>query len=159
MRARTTVLILCCGALVAAGVGLLVRAAYVRKSEMGKTRSALDAEAARGELPMSVTDTEYQFPEILAQSTPEGVLVTLRNDTSNRSIQLDSSADRLVLEYETVGGGPGVVEVPVETGALSAGRVRAPELIPLERGSRATKIRFVHRDGHGVSETEVKVRK
>jgi hypothetical protein len=158
MRARTTVLIFC-GALVAAGVGVLVKACAMRESEMEEIRIALEAKAARGELPMSVTDTEYQFPEILVQSTPEGVLVTLRNDTSNRSIQLDSSADRLVLEYEAVGGGPGVVEVPVETGALPARRARAPVLIPLERGARATKIRFVHRDPHGVSEAEVKVRK
>jgi hypothetical protein len=131
------------GAICVVAAGVLVAMLAARQSEVARVKQKVVADG--GKFSRSVADSVLYLPNIIARSDPDGVVVTLQNDTLDRPYLLDSAGDRLVLEYESAAAGK-VVPVALKTGTLAPGETGEPVRVPIDGRWKAMTIQFEHRD-------------
>lgn len=125
---------------------------------MGQVRRALEETAARGGASSrNAIGSVLQLPKVVARSKHDGVVVTLRNDTSDRRIVIDPEKSRIVVQYWTVSSGLRVREVSPAAGTLAPGEAAEALFIPLEGNWESVRVGFEHRDRDGVHGTHVTV--
>lgn len=159
MRTRTKRILIGAGVLCAVCAGLLAVMVIRRQAFIEQ----MEREFAARPFRPSITDSEVQLPEIVARSVPGGVVVTLGNDSSRLTVVI-TEEDRLIVEYESVRGGPLVREFPADIQTLLPGESAIPAFIALEDRSNSAKptiVRFEHRErlGNGLltARTEVTI--
>ena len=141
---------------VAAVLAAMVSARH--QCDVARMRQEQELAAAGGDVPRSPAESVLQLPAIHARPDAEGVVVTLRNDSSDQRVFLNAARDRLVLEYTSVAAGPVVRTVRLrQTATLAPGEAGEPLHVPIEGRWNAMTVRFEHREDMLTACTEAKL--
>ncbi|MEM8883027.1 MAG: hypothetical protein AAGD14_03070 [Planctomycetota bacterium] len=148
MRNENWVVVVLAGLLLLAG-GLFLAAESWRAGSMQETQSELRrAAATRQEAASRATRTNgiTQLPFLEARIDNERVILTLGNDTTDRTIEITTEMHRILVEYNVGSADEHVRAVRVKPMVLRPGETREVDTVPLGGPVDAMRVSFEWRE-------------